>query len=631
MKRIRNLLHSKIIGKRGRLSILICLDAILIIFSVLIVFFVLQNESAYPLIYIGKWLIPSLIFLGLPFYLFSNQYQSLTRYVGAKSFYALASRNGILLILIALISELIGLPRPSKSSWILIWITLSLLSTLFRFAARDLLINFDNSSLKKTKKVAIYGSGSAAIQLAAALKVSERNKVVCFIDDIPALMGRTIWDIPIKSEMDLNYPKKIEQILLAKPSLNKSKRRSIIKKAQENNISIMQIPSLEDLTTGKSKIDSLEPISIEDLLGRDSIKIDLNLIKPVINNKSVCVTGGCGSIGNELCNQIIKLKPKFLVIIDHNEPSLYQTQQDLINKIPKGTKVIAALGSVYDYLFLKNILKKYDVRLLFHAAAYKHVPIVENNEISGIKNNVFATKAVCDAAISSNLEQVVLISTDKAVRPENIMGASKRLAEMIVQGYAEKEDEKKIRDPNYKIKLFSMVRFGNVLASSGSVVPLFKKQIAKGGPITLTHKDIVRYFMTITEAVQLVLNSVTMAEGGDVFLLDMGEPMKISSLAEQMIKLSGLTIKNQENPNGDIEIIETGLRPGEKLFEELLINAEAETTSHPLIFRGIENSIPYSKLLKNLETLKIYLEENNKEESLNMLSKLVPEWKRVKI
>ena len=293
--------------------------------------------------------------------------------------------------------------------------------------------------------------------------------------------------------------------------------------------------------------------------------------------------------------------------------------------------LLSALGSVFDYLFLKNILKKYDVRLLFHAAAYKHVPIVENNEISGIKNNVFATKTVCDAAISSNLEQVVLISTDKAVRPENIMGASKRLAEMIVQGYAEKEDEKKIRDPNYKIKLFSMVRFGNVLASSGSVVPLFKKQIANGGPITLTHKDIVRYFMTITEAVQLVLNSVSMAEGGDVFLLDMGEPMKISSLAEQMIKLSGQTIKNQENPNGDIEIIETGLRPGEKLFEELLINAEAEPTSHPLIFRGIENSIPYSKLLKNLETLKIYLEENNKEESLNMLSKLVPEWKRVKI
>ncbi|KGG02877.1 UDP-N-acetylglucosamine 4,6-dehydratase [Prochlorococcus marinus str. MIT 9321] len=628
MKKIRKLLHSKKIGKKGRLFILIFLDAILIISSVLIVFFVLQNESIYPLIYISKWLIPSLIFLGLPFYLFSNQYQSLTRYVGAKSFYALASRNGILLILIAFISEILGLPRPSKSSWILIWITLSLLSTLFRFAARDLLINFDNANLQNSKRVAIYGSGSAAVQLVAALKVSGRNKIVCFIEDIPALWGRTIWDIPIKSEKFLEGISNIEQILLAKPSMSQSKRRSIIKLAKNKNISVMQIPSLDDLTTGKAKIDSLEPISIEDLLGRDSIKIDISTIKPNIQNKSICVTGGGGSIGFELCNQIISLNPKYLIIIDNNEPSLYQTNQELKNKVPKDTTIVPVLGSAKNYLLLKETFETYKVNIIFHAAAYKHVPIVENNPMTGIENNVFATKTVCEAAVNTNIEQVILISTDKAVRPENIMGASKRLSELIIQGYAEEEKKKSSNDPYYPMTLFSMVRFGNVLASSGSVVPLFKKQILNGGPVTLTHKDIVRYFMTISEATQLVLISSSMAQGGDVFLLDMGEPVKIILLAEQMIKLSGLKVKNNSNPNGDIEIIETGLRPGEKLFEELLINAEAKKTNHPLIFRAVENSWPFKELINELKFMKKNLDINEKSKVLMSLSKLVPEWNK---
>ena len=626
---LRKILHSSPIGKKGRLSILIFLDALLIIFSVLIVFFVLQKEVSSSFILILKWLIPSLIFIGLPFYLFSNQYQSLTRYVGAKSFYALASRNGTLLIIIAIISELIGLPRPSKSTWLLIWITLTLLSAIFRFSARDILINIENQPKYNVKKVVIFGSGSAGVQLAASLKVNKQYKVVCFVDDVPNMWGRTIWDIPIKSRGFLNEKSKFDEILLAKPSLTKQEIRGIVEDSKKIGISILQIPSIEDLTSGIQTIDSLRPVPIEELLGRDLITAKLDNIKPHIEGKSICVTGGGGSIGTELCRQILKLKPKKLIIFENNEPSLYAIHQELSEKVHEKVDIYPVLGSAQNLSLLQNVFKKNNVSIVFHAAAYKHVPIVEKNPISGILNNVFSTKVVCDAALNSSIKQIILVSTDKAVRPENIMGASKRLAEMIIQGFAEEERLKKIKNPNYDMKLFSMVRFGNVLASSGSVVPLFKKQIANGGPITLTHKDIVRYFMTITEAVNLVLNSATMAEGGDVFLLDMGEPIKIYSLAEQMIKLSGLTIKSPNNPKGDIEIIETGLRPGEKLFEELLLNAKAQPSSHPLIFKGIEDYIPKNILLEKLKTLYIHLNNDDIKKSLETLSELVPEWKRL--
>ncbi len=628
INKLKKILHSKFVGKKGRLSILISLDTLLIISSVFFVFYVLQNEAPSSLILISKWLIPSLIFLGLPLYIFSNQYRSLTRYVGAKSFYALASRNGILLLLISIISDLIGLPRPSKSSWILIWITLSLLSAIFRFAARDILMNLDNLPNSKTKRVAIYGSGSAAVQLAASLKVSGKYKIICFFDDVPAMWGRTIWDIPINSIKTLSEKAQFDEILLAKPTLSKEKIREIVKESKKSGANILQIPSIEDITNGKTSIDALKPIQIEELLGRELITTNLDSIKPLLENNSICVTGGGGSIGTELCKQIVKLKPNKIVVFERNEPALYKTHLALKDELIKDIEIIPILGSAQNFLLLKNIFEKFKVKIVFHAAAYKHVPIVELNPIAGIYNNVFATRSVCEACLNSEVEQMILISTDKAVRPENVMGASKRLAELIIQGFAEEEKGKKLKNPNYKMKLFSMVRFGNVLASSGSVVPLFKKQISNGGPITLTHKDIVRYFMTIAEAAQLVLNSATMAKGGDVFLLDMGEPIKISSLAEQMIKLSGLSIKNEKNPKGDIEIVETGLRPGEKLFEELLIDGEARPTKHPLIFKGIEKSISPEKLWKKLDILESNVKSNNSNKSLEILSELVTEWKR---
>ena len=626
IKKIKKLLHGKRIGKQGRVLLLMTMDAVLIFLSVSIVFLILRNENLYPIIPVSKWLIPTIIFVGLPFYIFSNQYKSLTRYVGTKSFFLLTCRNGILLLLISYFSNFFGLPRPSNSSWILIWFTLSTLTSSTRLLARNILINFDKSKLK-VKRIAIYGSGTEAIQLAAALKISKTYEIICFIDDLKALHNRTIWDLPIKSIEYIDKITNIDEIFLAKPSLNKETIRKVYLNAKKKNIGISEIPSIEEIATGKTKIDSLKPISIESLLGRDEIYVNLEYVKSVIENKSICVTGSGGSIGSELCQQIIRLKPKKIILFEQSELNLYKLLEKINEIFPRATQLIPVLGSANNLSLLEKVLKNEDVEVIFHTAAYKHVPLVERNPISGIENNVLTTLSVCNAALKTKAKQVILVSTDKAVRPSNIMGASKRLAEIIFQAFASEENNLVKEDKDYIPTLFSIVRFGNVLASSGSVVPLFKKQINNGGPVTLTHRDIVRYFMTIKEAVSLILITTTMTKGGDVFLLDMGEPVKIFSLAEQMIKLSGLTIKNQRNPEGDIEIVETGLRPGEKLFEELLINAEAISTDHPLIFRANENYIEYDKLIFKLNLLEEAIHQNNLNEVLKILSTLVPEWK----
>ena len=521
--------------------------------------------------------------------------------------------------------KLFGLPRPSNSSWILIWFTLSTLTSITRLLARDVLVNFDKSKLQR-KRIAIYGSGTEAIQLAAALKISKRYEIICFIDDLKSLHNRTIWDLPIKSIDYIDKIINIDEIFLAKPSINKETLRNVYLKAKNKNIGISEIPSIEDITTGKTKIDSLKPISIESLLGRDEIYVNLEYVKSFIENKSICVTGSGGSIGSELCEQIIRLKPKKLILFEQSEINLYALLEKLKENTFNKSELIPILGSANNASLLEKVLETEKVEVIFHTAAYKHVPLVEKNPISGIENNALTTFTICKAAIKTKAKKVILVSTDKAVRPSNVMGASKRLAEIIFQAFAFEEAKLSKENKKYKQTLFSIVRFGNVLASSGSVVPLFKKQINNGGPVTLTHRDIVRYFMTIKEAVRLILITITITEGGEVFLLDMGEPVKIFSLAEQMIKLSGLKIKNKDNPEGDIEIVETGLRPGEKLFEELLIDAEAIGTDHPLIFRANENFIKYDELIKKIQLLEKGIKQNNLKEVLKNLSILVPEW-----
>lgn len=527
-----------------------------------------------------------------------------------------------------LIGKIFNIFYFSSKGWFLIYLSFTGFTGITRFVLRDIILRINLSEVKDKKRVAIYGAGSAGAQLLASLRLSRENKISFFLDDEPQLWKSSLNGIKIFSPDVLNKKaNNIDQVLIAIPSLSNKRRSKIIKKLQKFNISVLQVPSFEEITTGKARIDNLRPISIEDLLGRDRVMPDPNLLGPGIKGQTICVTGAGGSIGSELCRQILKLEPRKIVLLEISEPNLYLIEQEILKIIPKGTDIIARLGSATDFKLLENLFVEEQVNIVFHAAAYKHVPLVENNPLQGIFNNVISTKEVCKAGKIAGCKKVILISTDKAVRPSNILGASKRLSELIVQAFAEEENSSS-KDSDRRT-IFTMVRFGNVLGSSGSVVPLFQKQIKNGGPITLTHPEIIRYFMTIPEAAQLVIQSAVLAEGGEVFLLDMGKPVKIYDLACQIIKLSGLKIKNDTKNNKDVEIITTGLRPGEKLYEELLIDSKAIKTSHDLIYKANEKSIKPSFLWKELNYLEIELKNHNVKVVLSKLKELVPEWKKV--
>ena len=380
---------------------------------------------------------------------------------------------------------------------------------------------------------------------------------------------------------------------------------------------ILEITHKSNAITTKIHSESLKPVKIETLLGREVVPPIDEIIEESVKDMNICISGAGGSIGSELCKQIVNLSPKKLVLIDNNELALYNIINELNDNQFYKVKIIPKLGSVTDPEFIKNIFDSFQIDIIFHAAAYKHVPLVESCPIEGLKNNILSSYFICKKARDFGLKKAILISTDKAVRPSNVMGASKRIAELIFQAFS-------ILNSN---TIFSMVRFGNVLGSSGSVVPLFQKQINNGGPVTLTDQRVLRYFMTISEAVQLVLHASVLAKGGEVFLLDMGDPIPIKDLAEEMIKLSGLTIKNKDNPNGDIEIRITGLRAGEKLFEELLIDGDSEKTSHPLIFKANESMINYESLIPILDELVHLLEKYRTEKVFKIVKLLVPEWK----
>ncbi len=381
--------------------------------------------------------------------------------------------------------------------------------------------------------------------------------------------------------------------------------------------------------SGISKINKLQHIEIEDILGREPIKESNINLNTEFFNSTICVTGAGGSIGSELCLQVVKLKPKRLILIEQSEHSLYKINKKLLQIKDSSIEVNGFLGNCTDSKFIESIFEKESIKIILHAAAYKHVPIVENNPITGIYNNILSTKILCLAAKKYKAQKVMLISTDKAVRPSSIMGASKRLSELIMKYFASKEaintNETLDLDNNTS---FSMVRFGNVLGSSGSVVPLFNEQISNGGPITVTHPDIVRYFMTIQEASQLVLQATIICKGDDLFLLDMGSPVKIEELARQIVQLRGLSIKDKKNPNGDIEIKYTGLRTGEKLYEELLISGDSKPTKHPSIYKAVEGKVEFDYFWKQLIELENELKANHVESSLRILKNMVPEWRK---
>ncbi|WP_168384762.1 polysaccharide biosynthesis protein [Acinetobacter indicus] len=443
------------------------------------------------------------------------------------------------------------------------------------------------------KRVAIYGAGNAGQQIAAALYNSDEHLPVLFIDDDPSLSGQQLGRLKVydaDSALKLLAKKNVDEILIALPSVGRMRKSEIVKFLEPAHIKITEIPGLTKLVDGEIRVSDIQEVDIIDLLGRDPVPPVPELLAKNIQDKVVMVTGAGGSIGSELCRQIIKNQPQKLVIYELTEFALYSIDKEL--RLASNIEIIPILGTVLDQAKLERIIEQYAVQTVYHAAAYKHVPLVECNPIAGLKNNAIGTAFSLNAAVKNGVETFVLISTDKAVRPTNVMGASKRMAELYCQAMAEAQDQTQI----------SIVRFGNVLGSSGSVVPLFKQQIAKGGPITVTHPDVTRFFMTIPEASQLVIQAGALGHGGDVFLLDMGEPVRIQDLARQMIALSGLKVREADSQDGDIEIQYSGLRPGEKLYEELLIDADnTEVTQHSRILRSYEKMYPLDELLQVFE------------------------------
>ncbi len=505
------------------------------------------------------------------------------------------------------------------------WINLVGLNIIVRFILRDLLIYALSYNSKNRKKIIIYGAGSAAALLASNLITSKKYLIKYFVDDNKNIWGRNINGISIKPPAELNnIHEDVDEIYLAIPSLKKIEKRRILMQLKELNLPVLEIPSIEEITSGKKSINNLRPIEIEALLGREEIFSDERKLSRKFKGYSILITGAGGSIGSEICRQLISLNIRRLIMLDNSENNLYEINLEAKKISRSNIELIPILLNADESKEIEEILKKYEVDIIYHAAAYKHVPIVEAFPIQGIKNNVFSTFSVCKAARKANISKLILVSTDKSVRPTNIMGATKRLAELIVLAHAQ---EVYTQNKSNKTN-FSMVRFGNVLNSSGSVVPLFLNQIAEGGPITLTHPDINRYFMTIPEAAQLVLQASLLAEGGEVFLLDMGAPIRIIDLARKLITLNSLTEKTIDNPNGDIEIKIKGLRPGEKLFEEMLISDNAKPSKHPQIFKANEEFIEPKELWPNIKLLKNSLNKNDIKESLDILKKLVPEWVR---
>jgi FlaA1/EpsC-like NDP-sugar epimerase len=445
------------------------------------------------------------------------------------------------------------------------------------------------------KRVVIYGAGYAGQQVAATLYRSDEHLPIFFIDDDASLSGQMMGGLKVYNPtyaLHLLSKQNVDEILIALPSVGRVRKSEIIKFLEPAHLKITEIPGLTRLVDGEIRVSDIQEVDIIDLLGRDPVPPIQELLAKNIQNKVVMVTGAGGSIGSELCRQIVKNRPNKLVIYELTEFALYAIDKEL--NLNSDIEIIPILGTVLDQRKLERVIEQYQVQTVYHAAAYKHVPLVECNPLAGLKNNSIGTAFSLNAAVKKGVETFVLISTDKAVRPTNVMGASKRMAELYCQAMAEAQNQTQV----------SIVRFGNVLGSSGSVVPLFKQQIAKGGPITVTHPDVTRYFMTIPEASQLVIQAGALGQGGDVFLLDMGEPVRIQDLARQMISLSGLKVREKSSNNGDIEIQYSGLRPGEKLYEELLIDHEdTEITQHSRILRSIEKHYPLDELVEIFERL----------------------------
>lgn len=581
----------------------------------------IRFETVVPNLAAYGWQMVAAPLLAIPIFVRLGLYRAVIRFMEDRVVFVVAGGVTLSVVLLAALITLTHSLGLSRGVLVIYWLLAIVYVGATRFLARAWLLHAERRHVAR-KRVAIYGAGSAGTQLAYALRAGREYWPVMFFDDSPALQNTEVAGLRVHSPTVLEtiiQNCEIDEMLLAIPSATRARRAEIIDRLEALHCKVKLVPGMADVVSGNITVDAIREVEIEDLLGRELVAPDTALLGRCITGKVVLVSGAGGSIGSELCRQIVRLRPARLVLMELSEFALYSIEQELATLCMRSNlmvELIPLLGSVIHQRRNEMVMKSFRVQTVYHAAAYKHVPLVEHNPIEGLRNNAVGTRHMAEAALAAGVETFVLISTDKAVRPTNVMGASKRLSELILQALAKKGGRTR----------FCMVRFGNVLGSSGSVVPLFRKQIAAGGPITLTHADITRYFMTIPEAAQLVIQAGSMGLGGEVYVLDMGKPVKIIDLARRMVHLSGLELRDEAHPDGDIAIEIVGLRPGEKLYEELLIGDNVEGTSHPLIMRAYEHEAPWEVLTDLLAKLDLACRDFDFEKTLNLLGLLVQEY-----
>jgi FlaA1/EpsC-like NDP-sugar epimerase len=615
--------------KRG---VVLALDSGLCVLSVWLAFYLRTGEWV-SLAGPALWVVLVALVLALPIFITSGLYRAIFRYSGMPAMVAVGRASLLYGTAFAAIFTFGGVDGVPRTIGLIQPILLLLMVGASRAAARVWLGGLYHLQLRKAAlpQALIYGAGSAGRELASAMANSLEIRVVGFLDDDDRLHGHVLNGLPIHNPADLPEilnAAPITDVLLALPSASRQRRNDILNTLKPHKVAVRTLPGLSDIATGKVSMSDVRELDIDDLLGREPVKPNGLLLNLNTFGKTVLVTGAGGSIGSELCRQILKTQPRQLLLVEMSEFALYQIHQEL-QAIVAGeqpeVEIVPLLASVCDDVRMHEIMDTWKPHTIYHAAAYKHVPLVEHNPAEGVRNNVWGTRVCAQAAMRNSVRNFVLVSTDKAVRPTNIMGATKRLAEMVLQALAVENAAVAAqggRAPSSRT-IFSMVRFGNVLGSSGSVVPLFREQIKNGGPITLTHAEITRYFMTIPEAAQLVIQAGAMGQGGDVFVLDMGQPVKIMDLARRMVELSGLSVRDELQPDGDIELAVTGLRPGEKLYEELLIGDNPKPTQHPRIMKAHEQFISWAQLEQKLNSLSIAMSVNDVPVIRAMLQDLV--------
>ena len=602
------------LNRNSKIGIAILTDIFLCIFTLFLAYY-LRLEQFILLKDIGLIPIIITILLAIPIFWVIGLYRTLFRYAGVSILSIISLSVFIYGLIFFSIISLYTIKDVPRSIGVIQPMLLFISLVISRFFIKYLLTGSLNKSEKNKENILIYGAGSAGAQLYISLEENSKYKVVGFLDDDPKkfrrnLLGQKIYDA--KDLKDLKNTKGIKLILIAIPSLSKFKKNEIIKKISSQLIQIKTLPNISDIIEDKLSFSDIKDFLIEDLLDREPVMPNYELLSQNIKSKTILVTGAGGTIGAELSRQISKLKPKKIILFELNEFNLFKIYDELSN-VFKNLEIIPLLGNILDQKKLEKVYKTFKVGTVYHAAAYKHVPIVESNICEGVRNNVLGTLSVVKASINEHVKNLVLISSDKAVRPTNIMGASKRFAELCLQVYKDKN----------QLTNFSIVRFGNVLASSGSVIPKFKKQIMDKGPVTLTHNEVTRYFMSVPEAAQLVIQAGSLGKNAEVFLLDMGESIKIRDMIIKMINLSGQKLKDENNTEGDIEIKVIGLRPGEKLFEELLIGDNPEKTIHPKIQKIKEPSISFDQFEKNINELTIQLDNQDPAQVKKILDRVI--------